>query len=266
MILAKKSAVVFFVIVSVLLFFLLAFFSYRIIISSSSFSGETLKFYAERIFLAGIAGGFLIFLAGTGMILKSYRFGKSLEKLLVMSRNTGYSPDAGLRKLGKTGMRIAEILSEMNRIGELRAIRISSLDNLCRKIMNTSDRSAAVVSPTLEIKYCTKRFAEKYAHVPGSEPESMAGHVIDAFVKDRDMKAMVDGAVLSRKEIRMSDGIIYPVLDSRNEVSYCFCLFNASPGGISLAALKETAAYHSIAAGGGKIRKVFDFIKKRKKQ
>jgi len=261
MIIVRKTSVIIFTTAAAVFFTVLAFISYYYISQAYLFTYDMLKFYSERIFLAGLAGGVFFFVTGAGFIINSRRFGKALDKLLVMSRNSGYSPDAGLRKLGKIGIQIADILSEMNRIGEMRALRISSLHNLCEIIMKTSDRAAAVVTSSGEIRYCSKSFAKKYSQ----DPENMIDHMIDVYVKDRDIMEMIEGAVISRKEISMVDGVIHPVVNSINEVIFCFCIFNSTSVGISLTSIKESSAYKNIVEKGGRIKKIINFMKTIKK-
>ena len=261
MIIVRKTTVIIFTTTAAGFFIMLAFISYYYLSQADLFSPEILKFYSERIFLSGLAGGVIISVTGAGIVLNSRRFGKALDKLLIMSRNSGYSPDAGLRKLGKTGVQIADILSEMNRIGEMRALRISALHNLCEIMMKTSDRAVAVVTSSGEIRYCSKSFAKKYSR----ESENMIDHMIDVYVKDREIKEMIEGAVISRKEISMTDGVIHPVVNSLNEVIYCFCVFNSTPVGMSLSSIKESSAYRNIVEKGGRIKKIINFMKTIKK-
>lgn len=262
MILVRKIKLIFYIIFTAVFFLALSFYSYSLLSGSDSFGSGQAKYYAEKIFLAGVAGSLFLLLYGTGIISKSRRFEKSLDKLLVMSRNTGRSPDEGLRKLGKTGVQIADILAELDRIGAMRALRISAFDALLRIVMKTAGEIAAVVDSKGEILYCTDSFAGKY----GKKAEEVCGHMIDVFVEDREIKALLEGAVVSHREIQMKDGTIYPVINRANEAVWCFCVFGTTPGGVSLGSIRESRGFRKMAESGGKAKKVFDFFRNRVKK
>jgi len=260
MILVKKTGIIIFIVLMAVLLIIISSYSYFIITKAASFSPEKLKFLAENIFLFGLSFSIIVLFAGIGTILRSYLFGKALDKILIMSRNTGHSPDLGLRKLGKIGTQIADILLEMNSISEKRALRISSLHNLVKKIIDNSDMTASVVTASGEIVFSTLKFAEKFE----AEPEELAGHSIDVFIKDREIKEMISAAAESRKEISMDDGTIYPVVTSSNETVWCLCVFNTIPRGVSFRTIKESTALRSIMEKGGRIKNAFDFLRKKK--
>ncbi|MDX9800176.1 MAG: hypothetical protein RBT69_02425 [Spirochaetia bacterium] len=261
MILVRKTLIIVFIALSSAFLLFLSSYSYFAVAGSETHSPERLKYIAENIFFFGLIGSILVVLAGSGIIFKSYRLGKALDKLINMSRNTGHSPDAGLRKLGKIGTQIADILVEMNLIGEKRALRISSFHNLVKKIIKTSSMTAAVVSTSGEIVFCTENFAEKLELAV----DEVSGHEISEFVKDREINEMIEAAVLSRKDVSMEDGTIYPVVNRANETTWCLCVFNTTSKGVSLKSLKESNAVRNIVEGGGRIKTALNFLRKKKK-
>lgn len=252
MILTRKSKIISLSFFAVLVSISIASYSYMIIVNALSFTPETLKFIGEKIFFIGIVCAIFFAFAGVWILHKSFKFNKALDKLVVMSRNTGYSPNTALRKLGKTGEQIADILTSLNEIGEARALKISALENLCRILLEKSDKLSAVISISGEILYSSEKFAVKL----GVSPGELIGKQSDTVISSTDLEQ----AVSSKKETAIEHGTIYPVMNKKSDTVFCFCIFKQSLDYIitDVAKTKTSAPKKS-----GKIN-IFAAIKKKK--
>ena len=262
MILTKKSHLFAFTAAASVFFLLLAAYAYSIIIQSGNFNQYELKLYAEKVLFAGIIGAMIFAVIGIWISARSFLFSKSLDKVLILNRSGSYSSDAALRKLGKIGNQLADVISELNSLGEKRALRISALDRLCRFFINSNETMCAVVNVKGEIQYSSSKLAEKFSR----EPEELKGRFIDDLTGCGDLGAEIQGVVALRKEMPSSDGkaIIYPVMNSANEVSYLVYIFEKiKEGSEKLNNVKEKAA--AVTESNKKIMgRIYSFFQKKK--
>ncbi len=221
MILVRKARMLFYIIAVFIFFIIIAFYSYYIVIRSHIYSYDGLKFHAETIFFIGILFAIIFALFGFRIINRSRKIGRALDMLLVAVRNTGHSPDAGLRKLGKTGIQIADILSELDQTSLKKTVRINSMNTLIKIIMKTYEKNAVVVSAAGNIIYCSKDFAEKYS----LSIDQVSDYLLNSFVKDKQIIAKIEEVILSKKEFYSDSLTIFPIVNSSNTVAYCFCIF-----------------------------------------
>lgn len=252
MILTRKSKIISLSFFSVLVSVSIASYSYVIIVNALSYTPEKLKFIGENIFFIGIVCAIFFGFSGAYILHKSFKFNKALDKLVVMSRNTGYSPDIALRKLGKTGEQIADILTSLNEIGEARALKISALENLCRILLEKSNKLSAVISISGEILYSSEKLALKLETSQGE----LIGQQSDAFISSTDLEQ----AVSSKKETVIEHGTIYPVMNKKSDTVFCFCIFAQSLSNIIPDTVKTNTTVQE------KMRKIniFSAIKRKK--
>ena len=264
MIVTKKTTFFIFVLLSSVLFFILAFKSYLIISSVSSASEEEIKILSENIFFWGLIGTSFIFLAGLRIIIKSFAFDKSLDKLLNLSRTHGYSAYEGLTKLGKLGNKLSEIYFELDSLSERKSRKISSLNRLISLIFSFIQKKIIVISITGEILFTSESL------IKGLDKNfNIANARITDFFPDFNLSTEINEIVLNRtmKEIKSIHAQIFPVFNNKNDLDFLVFfldeqgLLNILPSSINL--INSISSNKKNKLNFKKIST--DFFRKRKK-
>ena len=217
MIVSKKSSIYFFIIAVSLLFLGFGIYTYVMIFSLESASGEYIKAAAEKVFFWGLTLFILILFSGARIIIKSFRFEKSLDKLLLMSRTHGVSTAEGLKKLGRLGNKLSEIYLEINSISERKSLKIASLNRLINIIFTFIEKKVIVLSVTGEMVFVSDSIEKK----EGNSVLLKSRMITDIF-PDFSISAEIDSLVSSRtmKKIDSMNAYIYPVFNPLNELDY----------------------------------------------
>ncbi len=224
MIVSKKISIYFYVIAVSLLFLGFGIYSYLTVLSLDQIPGDGIKKSAEDIFFWGITLFILILFSGAGIIHKSFRFEKSLDKLLLMSRTHGISTAEGLKKLGRLGNKLSEIYIELNSISERKSIKIASLNRLINIIFTFIEKKVIVLSVTGEMLFISEAIEKKDKNSP-----SVKNRLITEVFPDFNISAEIDSLVSSRsmKKIESMNAYIYPVFNFVNELDYMVLFFDA---------------------------------------
>ena len=223
MIVSKKSSIVAFVFLCSILFFLFALKSYSVVLTLSSATEAELKIIAEKIFFWGIIGSSFIIAAGLRIIIKSFMFEKSLDKLLVMSQTYGYSTAAGLKKLGNLGKKLSVIFFEINSLSERKSKKISSLNRLITLVFSFIEKKILIVSVTGEILFAS----ESALKGVNKDIKIVNQHLTD-FFPDLKFSSEVDGIIANRavKKIESINADVYPVFNNINDLDFLVFVFD----------------------------------------
>ena len=217
MIVSKKSSIYFFVISVSILFILFGFYAYMTVFSLESAGGEEIKTAAEKIFFRGIIFFILILSSGLSIIIKSFKFEKSVDKLLLMSRTHGFSTAVGLKKLGRLGNKLSEIYQELGSVSERKSLKIASLNRLINIIFTFIEKKVIVFTVTGEIVFVSESVVKKEG-----DSLSLKNRMITDIFPDFSLSSEVDSLVSERamKKIERLNALIYPVFNAFNELDY----------------------------------------------
>ncbi len=217
MVVSKKGSIYFFIITVSVLFLVFGTYAYMLISSLELSSAGEIKEAAEKIFFWGIVLFVIIVFSGAKIILKSFRFEKSLDKLLIMSRTYGFSTTEGLKKLGKLGKKLSKIYREVGSISERKTLKIISLKNLINMIFTFMEKRVIVLSVTGEMIFVSAAIEKKEGNT-----SSLKNRLITDIFPDFNIPAEIDSLVSSRsmKKIEKFNAYLYPVFNSLNELDY----------------------------------------------
>lgn len=201
----------------------LSVLAYRILIQALSTDPQRLKILAERFFLAGILGGgffIIIFLAAA---LHSLHFSRSLEKLVALSRSRGYSPVEGLRKLGRVGKQLGDIVYDMNRLSEKKSLKIGALNGLCDILVEGHEDALGVTNVKGEILYVSRKLTEGLK----LNRADMTGHSLSEFLPDREIQNHIMDVFTTRlsKTLPETEITLIPVHNQKKEPAFIIFLF-----------------------------------------
>lgn len=223
MILVRRSLVIFLLVFTTALLSLGGFASWYILMQSGGMEPLRLKYLSEQVLFIAIICVLVNVMLFLFLLFTSFYFSKELEKQVKLSRTGNYSPDSALRRLGKIGTYIAEILSELNILSEKKSIKIGSLHALCTTLLNKNDEKMIILSSRGIIQYCGDTFLKEVK----LEKSQCEGKSIDSILVFPEIIEEVAKLFDSSEEITNKEKgyFLTPVLNHKRLPVFALCVF-----------------------------------------
>lgn len=194
MILVKRRTLIIMTSFFVLSVLAVSFGGWYLAMQSGSMDAARVKFLAEQLFFAGLVLALALGAYGIVLTVSSLRFIRALDRLVRMSRSDSFSPDSSLRTLGPVGERLADILYEMNRLGEKKSLKIAALHSLADRLVGDLDKRIVVCSAAGTVLYASRGLLTE----TGLEKKACVGKNADALFPGNGLEASIE-AVFGRQ-------------------------------------------------------------------
>jgi len=240
MILVRWKVLLLLILLSLAAFPGLSFLAYRMILAAPDLDPSLVKAGAERFFLAGLLGAAVYFLFLWWLIFRSVRFNRILERMILQPRSRGLSPDRELRRMGRIGNQLADIIYEMDRLSEKKSLKIGALNSLCEYLVSDSDEPLGVLNVKGEILYVSRKLTESM----GLNRSDMVGRTLGEYFPGKNVEDLVEEAASTRLSAALpgKELSIHPVLNHRKEAAYLIFHTGKTPAGLLKAAFPSAAS------------------------
>lgn len=223
MILVQRKFIIFLMLFTTILFGFGGYASWSILMQSAAMDPLRLKYLAEQILFIAILSVFVNISSFLFILIKSFYFSRELTKQVKLSRSSNYSPTSALRKLGKTGAQIAEILYELNVLSEKKSIKIGSLHALSTALLNLNEKKMIILSSRGIIQYVGEVFLKE----SGLQKSECEGKPIDSVLAFPDIIEEVAKIFDTAEEIHNKEKgyLLSPVLNHKKIPVFVLCVF-----------------------------------------
>ncbi len=219
--------------------------------SASGVEAGTAKLLAERVFFVGIVASLVVIITSIAVVLRSIWISARLQKLVEMSRMSGFSTTSGLNRLGEIGRQIAELYAPMADVSNKKSRKISALTALTQSVMEMTSQPVLVVDASGVV-----------THVSGSALDraernrtQIVGQHLDTVLPQVDVSAALRELQRTRAPVRQEREDhkpleLRPILNSAGELAYAVVLLSpADARELKGAAASEPAERRAPRAG-----------------
>jgi hypothetical protein len=165
MLLMKRGLLVFILLAGCALLLLVGVTGHRALIEKGSATPQQLKYYAENTVFVSLLAVFALLILISVAWRRSVRVYNELDKIAQLSRYGKYYTGDFVKKLGKLGVKIDRLFSELNTLNEMKSLRISSLSSLNRILLENIHLKLLVADIQGMVQSCSRKFVEEIAQV-----------------------------------------------------------------------------------------------------
>ena len=197
---------------------------YLLITGSAGLSQGEMKIRGETVLYLSIVFSAAILLCFSLVLLRSRDIYRELDKISDMTRYGNFSIAGSLGRIGPLGDRILQLNQRLTELNEMKSLRISSLAAINAFLLNNSRLAVLITNITGKITSVSTRCLEKLK----KESAEVVGRHITEILPELDFQSSI--ATLEKQpgelELREMNNAptLYPVLNSRNELSYIICV------------------------------------------
>jgi hypothetical protein len=163
----------------------------------------------------------------------SVRVFREIDKVTELSAHGRYYSGDYTRKLGKLGEKINRLFGELNRLDEMKSLKISALSNLTGFFLENGNLHCFITDIQGSIGSVSKRLCEKLK----IDGKALKGRTLSEVVKDFDFAGVTAELERNRTPV-MRKGLVlvlgetsvqgqftfYPVFNSKNGLSNIVCV------------------------------------------
>ena len=171
-------------------------------------------FYWHLVFIVCVA------VFSGGALFRSANLSRELDKLILLSRKQGYTPGAGMRKLGKMGEKITLLYFELSSLNEKKTLKIGTQRDLIEFLLGIIETPLVVADVTGTVLYSSRGFGDREG---GGKAGPEGEKVSDIFPDLPFAVLMMDLGKRHTAERFIGDGerySIYPVYNRFAGLSY----------------------------------------------
>lgn len=194
----------------------------------------TLKYFTENfiyfviILLVVLTG---IFIAS---LMKSRNIYRELDKIIELSRQGKYSSGMQLKKLGRLGEKIIEINRKLNDLNEMKSLKISSLSCMLNFILDKVDMPIFILDAQGMVTKVSQYLLEQMDVPEKDLINKYAENLFDKFTFSPVLQELRKSKFVMVQTPLILDSfdepidvniIIFPVMNYKNEISNCVCIF-----------------------------------------
>jgi hypothetical protein len=233
MLLVKKIVlyVTFFVMAVIIL--ALGTVNYYRIVGTGAIENELVKYYTENLLYLSIVGVVILLVAFFVTLRGGVRVFKEIDKVTELSAHGRYYSGDYTRKLGRLGEKINHLFGELNRLDEMKSLKISALSNLTGFFLENGSLHCFITDIQGSIGSVSKRLCEKLK----IDGQALKGRTISEVVKDFDFAGVTAELERNRTPVMRKDLMLvlgetsvqgqftfYPVFNSKNRLSNIVCV------------------------------------------
>ncbi len=220
MLLIRKRIIIILMLITTVSIILIAAMSYNRIIGAYTQSPEDLKFEAEQFLFisllvaAAVLGFFIV------LLYKSRNINAEIDKLIKQDKLNPASTEAGLLKLGKTGIKLNSLYRQINEISDMRGLKLGAVSNVAEFLSLNIPQPLLII----DLKGTVIQASSGYLREKNVQRSSVVGRNISSLLKSINMKAVL--SVLEKNHLPAEidlNGTGYrwsPLHNTNNEISY----------------------------------------------
>jgi PAS domain-containing protein len=267
MLLIKKGYFSFAIITSCALVLLLGITGYSAVKGRGAYTTTQLKFYSENCIYISILAIIVILTIFFLISRKSLKVLRELDKIAEISRYGKYYTGDHLKKLGTLGEKIDHLFFELNRLNEMKSLRISTLSNIQQFFLESIHLKLLITDMQGTIQYASRALL----HIFEQESAQIIGKNISSLVQEIQFSELVADMELNRRPVMQENltvkvgensftsGMEYiPIFNVKNQLSEIICI---SEKETILAELSKRA--EQIVRITRARKKITDFFKKK---
>ena len=197
---------------------------YLVLAGSAPLAQGELKIRSETVLYLAIVFTVVILLAFSLVLLRSHNISRELDKISEMTRYGNFSIEGSLGRIGPLGEKIRQLNQRLTELNEMKSLRISSLASINSFLLNNSRLALLITDITGKISSISARYLEKLKIESGE----VVGKHITEVLPELDFQASVAALEKGHAELELDDlkdtPTLYPVFNSRNELSNIICV------------------------------------------
>lgn len=224
---------------SIYLFTLIVFIGYAVYsyIALTNISSEevlSIRFFAENFLYFTLILIIIMTFVFLSTILKSRNIFKELDKVIELSRQGKYLSGNQLKKLGILGEKVIEINSQLNSLNEMKSLKISSLSNVINLLLEKSKLNIMLLDAQGQISKVSDQLLAELQIADKDIIGQYAENILENFSYSNVINELKKTKFVALKSPLNLDVmgqpadvnvVIYPILNYRNDVSGCVCVF-----------------------------------------
>lgn len=224
MILVNRKFIVFLMIFSTVLLGAGGYASWYFLMRAYGNSFAELKFFSEQMLFIALICMVINVSVFLVMLSRSLNFSRELAKQVKLSRNGNYSPDSALRRLGKTGIQIADIIYEMNSLSDKKSLKIGALHALSAFLINQIGKKMVILSATGVVQYASAEFLKETGFQKNECINKELGELLKMPDIAEEIRTVFDVAQeLKNKE---NDYTLSPIISYKRNTVLAVCVYN----------------------------------------
>ncbi|UCB45511.1 MAG: hypothetical protein JSV25_15085 [Spirochaetota bacterium] len=266
MILVKRVVfyVAFFIIGALII--MLGVVNYLRLSDIDAYNIQLIKFYAENLLYLSIVSLIILFVTVLIIHRGGTRVLKEIDKVTELSGYGRFYSGEYTKKLGRLGEKINRLFLELNRLNDMKSLKISSVSNLNSFFLDSTHLHLFITDIEGTIQSCSRLLQEKLK----IEVQDIRGKGFSDIIKDLDFNELVvelqrSHTAVKREKVILTIGessfqsqfMLYPIFNVRNELSNIVCV---SEKETLLSSISKKAEQISKAQ-----RKITDIFKKKPK-
>lgn len=185
------------------------------------------KIPAERVLFSGIVAVIVVIATSVTVLLRSLWISARLEKLVEMSRISGFPATAALTRLGEIGQRIAALYAPLADVSNMKSRKISALSALVESLIDATPEPVLVVDATGMISHAGREMLEE----SGTSRTNVVGLYLDTVISNA-------GTAAALREMRTAHAPAQqdrddrpplkftPILNSAGELTYALVMLS----------------------------------------
>jgi len=194
----------------------------------------SLKYFAEKFLFCIIVLLIAATLIFVNTIIKSKSVFRELDKVIELSRYGKYSSGDQLRKLGKLGVKIIDINSQLNLLNEMKSLKISSLSNTINLLLEKSEQLVMLLDARGQVDKVSRKLLSDLGLEEKDILNKYAANILDNFnfsnvitelKKSKYLlftSPLILETIVDPVEVNV---VVYSVLNHNNDISGCLCYF-----------------------------------------
>ena len=198
-----------------------------------TFDVRLVKFYAENIVYMSIVS--VIILIGSVFIIHrgGIRILREIDKAAEMSRSGRYYSIEYTKKLGRLGDKINRLFLELNKLNNMKSLKISAISNINSFLLDNTDLHLLISDIEGTIQTCSKRLLDKL----DVEAQEIKGKNFTEVITDLDFQKILFELERTRSAISKEKGLLsigegryqshlvfYPIFNADNKLSNILCI------------------------------------------
>jgi signal transduction histidine kinase len=197
---------------------------YLLIARSASLAQGELKIRAETVLYLSLVFSVAIVLSFSLVLLRSRNISRELDKISDMTRYGNFSIEGSLGRIGPLGEKILQLNQRLTELNAMKSLRISSLASINAFLLNNSRLALLITDITGKITNASARCLERLKKETGE----VVGRHITEILPELDYQSSITRMEKQPGELELADlkesPTLYPVLNSRNELSNVICV------------------------------------------
>jgi transcriptional regulator with PAS, ATPase and Fis domain len=233
MVLIKKWQYYMLLLFTCVLLLVLGAVHYRVMNEISVLTPLQIKFYSENSIFISIVSIVIMIIVFFLIMRRSIYVMNELDKITQLSKHGRYYSGDSLKRLGSLGDKIDNLYLELNRLNDMKSIKISTLSNVNQFFLENIHLKLVITDVQGTILHCSGDFLEYVS----MEKSLVISKPISTFIVDFNFQEITSEVEKTRKPIlqqnlklNMGDKSqtgsfeFFPIFNSRNELSSIICI------------------------------------------